>query len=292
MKKYLYVLLSVSLLLTGCQSNEANEPTQNDIHGALPGKFSIAEKKQIQFSQGNLQYQGSTNTWRFAPHQWTIVGEDNYNISSSYSGWIDLFGWGTGNNPTKYTRNDNSYSVFVDWGVNAIDNGGKQPNEWRALTKDEWDYLFFKRPQATTLFAFGKVHGINGLILLPDDWVLPEGLTFYSGFRPYTEYGVGAYVSKYTNVYSEDEWTKMEKNGAVFLPKAGYRSGGGPINGEESPSVGYINEGEGYWTASPAPAEDSGHDLAAYSISMRADILSLYHNTGRMYGLAVRLVKE
>lgn len=39
------------------------------IDGKLPGLFSISPTQQVQFSQGNLQYQASTNTWRFAENQ-------------------------------------------------------------------------------------------------------------------------------------------------------------------------------------------------------------------------------
>lgn len=54
-----------------------------------------SEGKQVYFSQGNLQYQATTNTWRFAENQYDMVGEDNQYISSTYEGWIDLFCWGT-----------------------------------------------------------------------------------------------------------------------------------------------------------------------------------------------------
>ena len=58
-----------------------------------PKAFTInANGDKIFFSQGNLQYQASTNTWRFAEHQYDLIGSDNSNISSTYSGWIDLFG--------------------------------------------------------------------------------------------------------------------------------------------------------------------------------------------------------
>ena len=63
--------------------------------GALPGEFSVSASLKVHFAQGNLQYQASTKTWRFAANQYTSVGNPNSNISSSYSGWIDLFGWGT-----------------------------------------------------------------------------------------------------------------------------------------------------------------------------------------------------
>ncbi len=63
--------------------------------GALPGLFSVSEGEQVRFSKGNLQYQASTKTWRFADQQYDVIGMDNEKISETYSGWIDLFGWGT-----------------------------------------------------------------------------------------------------------------------------------------------------------------------------------------------------
>ena len=90
---------------------------------ALSGLFSVSADKQVYFSQGNLQYQASTDTWRFAENQYDMIGNDNANVSSSYSGWIDLFGWGTGNHPTDTIQNSEIYNEFVDWGVNPIYNG-------------------------------------------------------------------------------------------------------------------------------------------------------------------------
>ncbi|MBR1877504.1 MAG: hypothetical protein IJ814_00710 [Paludibacteraceae bacterium] len=50
---------------------------------------------QVFFSQGNLRYQASTNTWRFAENQYDAIGSANSNAAADYDGWIDLFGWGT-----------------------------------------------------------------------------------------------------------------------------------------------------------------------------------------------------
>ena len=75
--------------------------------GALRGKFAISATDTVAFSRGNLQYQPSTSTWRFAENQWDFVGTANGRIRSyqystegwvwTYKGWLDLFGWGTGN---------------------------------------------------------------------------------------------------------------------------------------------------------------------------------------------------
>ena len=43
-------------------------PTPQDTvpEGVINGLFSVSSTKKVYFSQGNLQYQASTNTWRFA----------------------------------------------------------------------------------------------------------------------------------------------------------------------------------------------------------------------------------
>ena len=147
--------------------------------GALTGKFTInASGDQIQFSQGNLQYQASTNTWRFAENQYDMVGNANSNISASYSSWIDLLGWGTGNNPTNTSTSYSDYATFSDWGVNAISNGGSAANQWRTLTNAEWYYLFYTRTNAENLCGQATVAGVHGFVFLPDNWSTPSSLTW------------------------------------------------------------------------------------------------------------------
>ena len=82
--------------------------------------FSVSATKAVTFSPGNLQYHPANDEWRFAPSQLDYIGDDNANISETYNGWIDLFGWGTGNNPTNASTDYNDYQTFVDWGVNQI----------------------------------------------------------------------------------------------------------------------------------------------------------------------------
>ena len=81
--------------------------------------FSVSATEQVTFSKGNLQYHPAKKQWRFAEHQTDYIGDANRNISSTYDGWIDLFGWGTGDIP-KYSTSDSEYSRFVDWGTNKI----------------------------------------------------------------------------------------------------------------------------------------------------------------------------
>ena len=182
--------------------------------GALAGEFSVSADKKVRFSKGNLQYQASTDTWRFADNQYDIIGNANSNISTTYNGWIDLFGRGTGDNPTKTSTSASAYSSFTDWGNNAISNGGSRVNLWRTLTADEWSYLTLYRNNASTLIGSATVNNIHGYIILPDTWTNPNGISFNAGSNGWTN-----------NVYNEEQWEIMEKAGALFLPATGYRNG-------------------------------------------------------------------
>lgn len=195
--------------------------TANATEGALNGRFTIdSEGHLIVFSKGNLQYVG---TWQFAEHQWDTIG------AGQADDHRDLFGWGTGDAPNKVSKENNDYATFTDWGVNPITNGGNEANAWRTLTGDEWNYLFYTRENAATLFALGSVNGVNGLILLPDNWELPDGAAFASASaKGYEWHNDGAYYSGCTytdNTYTAEQWAVMASAGAVFLPAAGCRNG-------------------------------------------------------------------
>ena len=237
------------------------------------GPFSVAEGKQVMFAPGNLQFNaaqgthqcadGTTQkgTWRFAEHQWDYVGDanngnvyhngtkcDNANISETYDGWIDLFGWGTSgwnntaNDPyavnyqpwstsTSTVNTAYNYSgygpstnqgdgnltgnnAYYDWGVyNQI--GSDAPGTWRTLTYDEWNYVYSGRANANNLIGQATVNGVTGFILLPDDWEAPSGITFTAGTS----------LNFTTNTYTTAQWALMEQRGAVFLPSGGYRNG-------------------------------------------------------------------
>ena len=222
---------------------------------SLEGLFSVSGTQQVRFSRGNLQFRKRGMEWRFAENQWDYVGEGNANIGSgNYAGWIDLFGWGTsGYRNKKDPHNifyrpwdcynsteeeplpygDNNYgfgpstgmespdltgsSANYDWGVyNAISNGGDAPNLWRTLTCDEWSYLFETRTTPSgQRFAKANVNGINGVILLPDDW---SADCYDLNHVNMTETGFE------DNPVSASQWNLMEQHGAVFLPAAGLRS--------------------------------------------------------------------
>jgi len=251
--------------------------------GLLPGKFSISTSKQIQFSQGNLQYQANTQTWWFAVHQYDMVGSGNSNIGKDYSGWIDLFGWGTGNNPTNSSTNNSDYSKFVDWGSNIISNGGNEAGQWRTLKKNEWTYLFFSRANSEKLFGLGSVNNVSGVIILPDNWSSPNGLLFTPSTTKGLEDRGGYYSDENTghnhfvlaNQYNEEQWAIMEASGAVFLPAAGHRTGT-DVHGVGS--LGY------YWSPNT-------FNLMEYSLGFSSNGLDPQIGSQNYSGHSVRLVR-
>ena len=288
-------------------------------------EFSVSSTKKVRFSPGNLQYQASTGTWRFAEHQYDYVGDVNYgnvyedgtkcnnsNISSSYSGWIDLFGWGTsgwyGSNSSyePYSTTTTSYEYgpsskdltgdynYADWGMyNEIHNGENiDPiGTWRTLSENEWVYLFHDRENAERLFGLGSVNGILGVIILPDDWVLPEGITFNSGTEKGLIWQMGTYNNpwyryindnndNYThNIYTELEWSVMELAGAVFLPAAGYRYG---------TSIENLQSRGQYWSSSYYTRDSNSASALYFSSSL----LNPHSGESRNIGGSVRLVSD
>ena len=245
------------------------------VNGQLPGKFTInASGDQIVFSQGNLQYVG---TWQFAENQWDCLGGTQYNNHR------DLFGYGTGNNPNQTSSDQSDYSTFTDWGTNAITNGGNVANLWRTMTKDEWTYIFRSRPDAAILFGLGSVNGVNGTILLPDDWELPTGSSFTASTTRGMVYQEDYYTNSNNdnfshNTYDSEQWAAMEAAGAVFLPAAGFRYLSG--------SAAYNLNASGYYRAT------NGYDATdAYVCAFDAtNLLPQGHGFRRIDGLSVRLV--
>ena len=208
-----------------------------DQDGASLALFSISPSKQVRFSRGNLQYQPSTGTWRFAEHQYDYIGLDNENISANYNGWIDLFGWGTSGwnsgaiayQPWSISTTSSDYYpggdwtnnlagdyIKADWGrYNKISNGGNQANKWRALKSYEWKYLLITRDDAEEKYGLASIDGIHGMVILPDNWAMPSGVPFF----------VPGCDGWYNNSYDFAQWDIMEEAGAIFLPAAGKRSG-------------------------------------------------------------------
>lgn len=139
--------------------------------------------------------------------------------------------------------------------------------------------MLSKRPDAYTkrgvacinLSSDGTVYA-NGLILLPDTWTAPAGITFKSGVA--CEQSVQAYADYQT--FTLSEWQQLESTGAVFLPAAGMRS---------TTQVQYAHRNVTLWTAT--------YDDATYVGQVDADSQSIgTYLSERCYGRTVRLVQD
>ncbi len=249
-----------------------------------PAAFTVsADGKQVYFSQGNLQCSGVTSgeyVWSFAVNQYDMIGEANIS-DGALADKIDLFGWSANNTTAKWgistSYNNSDYSGdFVDWGTNTI--GTAAPNTYHTLTNSEWDYLLNTRDNAESKKGVAHINlnsdgsqYANGLILLPDSWVLPEGASFTSGFA--SEYNAEAYATYQT--FTLSEWQKLEAAGAVFLPASGNLFGG---------QMGSVQYYGAYWSATSNGTDNADHPyFMSFCVKMR-------ENNDRCYGFAVRLV--
>ena len=298
--------------------------------------------KQVYFSKGNLQYTtagihavatGSieSGTWRFAEHQYDFVGGShnvyrntgellsstqygnvykdgvqcsNSLVSSTYTGWIDLFGWATSgyhNNAdvrnlyyqpysTDYpTTSSNDYNwtgygpdnygiggTNYDWGVyNAISNGGDEPGMWRTLTSSEWDYLLNERTGpiingTCTRFAHATVNGVDGVLLFPDTFIWPTTVTTYPTEVNTNYCWAGLVVS-----YSAAEFQALESSGCVFLPIAGHR---------QNTAYEYYDDGT-YWSS-------TGYNGVCSAAEFSFRMTRFWNYLTAPTGLSVRLVRN
>ena len=277
--------------------------------GGANGLFSVSATQQVYFSQGNLQYQASTNTWRFAENQYDKIGASNGNISSTYNGWIDLFGWGTSGyshgaicyQPWSTTSTDSYYQAYgianadlcdqtgqADWGYNPISNGGGQVNQWRTLTTGEWSYVFNLRSTASgKRYAKATVNGVKGVILLPDNW----DTDYYNLSNTNTS---GASFS--SNMITSLQWNTLEQYGAVFLPAAGNR---GSVM-QDDPCTTVVNVGSyGYYWSATSIYNSFLSNYTAYALRFHGSGLNpqYYYEAnegkgGRCSGYSVRLVRD
>lgn len=294
--KHLFSLAALSLMaaatLTSCEdilghwekptsiTPTPSEPEDKSVPGLLAGKFTInGSGDQVQFSQGNLQYQASTKTWRFAENQYDYVGDAVGNTTptgrDTQSDWIDLFGWGTAGHSfasgygtfyqpwetdktdgTKYGPSGTSnglYGTYAqgDWGTNM--GAG-----WRTLTNAEWTYLFNTR----------TVNGGTG-----------NGKSYTLGQSVNGKLGIVIYPDDYTGAtYSGSDWSTFESAGCVFLPAAGRREG---------TSVSNAGSNGNYWSSSP----DGSNAVGAYFMRFNSVTLIPANLDYRYDGFSVRLVR-
>lgn len=249
--------------VSGCQKSEVNASGQMESIGV----FSVGPYSKVTFAPGNLQFQATSGTYRFAPEQYEIIGQGNENISQHYDGWIDLFGWGTGNCPYKDSSNGCAYNTFHDWSERVS-------GDWRLLDNREWEYLIKNHSGGSA-----TVCGQEGWVLLPDDW---------KGFFNDQRTGFS------DNVYNKEQWERLERLGVVFLPNAGCRCG--KQYSKEREYYSFSTFAGSYWVEGKERYRGSGY---YYGVSIKIEctrpelsVGSYYSENEKHLGLSVRLVKN
>ena len=240
--------------------------------------FTIDKGKKVMFAPGNLQYSPAGNMWRFAEHQYTIIGEDNKYISATGFDYIDLFGWGTSGynecypylfaDDAKYgpTGEHDIEGTEYDWGVYNSDKIENSPNKnykWFTLSSMDWNYIL--EHNVTTL---GKFNGVEGLFVFPDGWEKISTMTF----------------SNYTSFsYSLANENVVTENGVLFLPNAGYRN-------NKNYGTGVFGR---YWTSTVYQANGAGIiEFSSSNDGGDGDVYTLGDPNIRSTGLPVRLARE
>jgi hypothetical protein len=278
MKKILSLFAFVAIVISfaACGGNDGNVPGGGEEPKAtVLGKFSVGEGKQVYFSQGNLWFSKNPLTmqrdWTFAANQWDTIG------STSMMLYRDLLSW----------EEINESPDFDHWTINTVRNG--EGYTWRVLSREEWDYLFARRPNAAQLFTYAKVHGVNGVLLLPDDWNNNNGFDLvYNPLDWEGDEDNGYYYLNNNSIHGNidffafntinDRWTALQNLGAVFLPAAGLR------DDEEIWDVGE----KGYYWSSTLNEEYE----EAYYVFFSDLMLDIELNDPEYYRYSIRPVRD
>ena len=275
--------------------------------GMLSGEFSVnSSGGKVCFSKGNLQYQASANKWQFAANQYDYIGSDNANIGSSYSGWIDLFGWGaTGywdnrsqlntDETPKYQKNYQAYSTSKSdiSGGAGFNNYGYGPD----YKIGETTYSYNLSVEHRSDWGYNAINAGDNLTsgwrtLTNDEW----GYLFGNSTERNGKYKCGVTVCGKTNCvvvapdqclngytfdktktsYTSDDWVTAEEAGLVCLPAAGYR---------EVTALSEVGSNGYYWSSTCYFGYAANHiKLSSSSVDFTSD--------NRYYGYSVRLVKD
>lgn len=254
----LLVLTAITVFSCTKSENESGSDSSSSVINAV---FSVSDTHKVRFAPSNLLYK-----------------DGNYSFALYQYNYGDYFGWGTGNNPSLTSTNETYYQDFYDWGY-YIEGG------YRTLTVEEWEYLLYYRDHSLEKIATGSVNGTHGLIILPDNWTLPEGSSFLSGY-PTTDDNVWSH-----NEYNIAQWQKMESAGAVFLAAAGHKF---------NTSIYEVGENGTYWTSSLRTDNEMHTENAIYIFFTVCEISWGVHyaysddpnSYDRSCGRSVRLVQD
>ena len=190
--------------------------------------------------------------------------------------------------PNKYVQfKEANESKLMQWySLPAEDAYG-----WRVLTSDEWSYLLVNgggvgRENGNDLNALGRIKTgeetwKNGLVILPDGWVQPEGVP---NFRT-----VSQEMGYELNSYTSEQWAIMAASGAAFLPCEGYGLNDTETKKDNPDNIENVTIHGAYWAADEHSSSNA-HCIRFNDQSGVSDIHDLNNQTKYAY-YSVRLAR-
>jgi hypothetical protein len=209
--------------------------------------FSVSASKKVVIAHGNLKVDNGTYSIQSPEYNRCFTSNDA-TWSSTPRATRDLFKW---------SEVCNTSSLTIDGETGYC-----------ILTKDEWVYLLNTR--TGNRYAKATVANVRGLIIFPDEYTHPSGLTAIQKANT----SAAAYTS---NTFDATAWSAMADAGAVFLPAAGYYS---------SPNFSDVGNLGAYWSSSETDSS------SAYCMYFYIGNVDPGLNYGKSNFFSVRPVRE
>lgn len=313
-----WIALPVGTIVTSeALSLNNKEVTAAKIYSVYRKAFSVSASKKVHFSEGNLQYNLRTKNWRFALNQYDKCFLKRFGVGGDYSvilsqgfenesvdeyglcvnGWTDLFGWGRwikDQEPGTTPLDDENYFSSINKDGDLLVGEAAIGPDWNTLEINEWAYLLYYRENADQKYGAATVCDVNGVVILPDDWKAPDGISFTPGMA--STYGSAYYGEN--NQYNAESWNKMESAGAVFLPVTGILT----MYREDPLTVAYQKSAAYYWSSTSGDyyyydtndyrADGDKHWYVSYEMEFSSVSVDVTRKSRRHYGCSVRLVRD
>lgn len=200
-----FCTLSFSSCITMMLLENATKDSAFDDRGVTNSVFSVANDKTVRFARANLFGQDVDHSEISKRY-----GKEKYGTGWSFER-NSLYGDGSG----AYDKASGRY-MYGECNNVRILCKGQIVSGYRLLTAEEWAYLLFKRSASTVggvenaRFVIAQVELKRGIILFPDRYKHPRGVPEIYGANDCEGRSLD-------NSLNENEWSKMEDAGAVFL---------------------------------------------------------------------------
>ncbi|MBO4476381.1 MAG: hypothetical protein J5737_06650 [Bacteroidales bacterium] len=230
---------------------------------------------------------------------------------------IDLFAW-VGGDATGYTGDyeddkykcgilypsgsdidlltgstDNYNGLLRDWGQNVISTpeGDYPAGTWRTLSKDEWYKVLVNRGgwRLRATITDGGTPIAYGYVIAPDQYTHPAGVPAFNNATTANSGYTNTACSD--NVYTLEQWEKLEGAGCVFFPITNVRT--------KATYTQLVKPADGWYWSTLASTGKNALCFAFNEIALGASQLNSSSNTvafgnksfSRKCGAAVRLVR-